>query len=70
MSLDTYIRAMPKVDLHVHLAEAIPPATLLELARRNGVALPAGTWKDSSAGSPMDTSKTSCSCTGHAPIAS
>ncbi|MGI8825775.1 MAG: hypothetical protein ACR2JC_09040 [Chloroflexota bacterium] len=43
MSLDTYIRAMPKVDLHVHLAEAIPPATLLELARRNGVALPAGT---------------------------
>jgi aminodeoxyfutalosine deaminase len=32
---------MPKVELHVHLEGAIRPAVLLELARRNGVALPA-----------------------------
>jgi adenosine deaminase len=43
MSLEEYIRAMPKVELHVHLEGAIQPATLLELARRNRVALPADT---------------------------
>jgi hypothetical protein len=31
---------MPKVELHVHLEGAIRPATLLQLARRNGVRLP------------------------------
>ena len=31
---------MPKVELHVHLEGAIHPATLLQLARRNGVRLP------------------------------
>lgn len=41
MELDAYIRAMPKVELHVHLEGSIQPATLLQLARRNGVALPA-----------------------------
>src|SRR5262249_10587423 len=39
----SYIRAMPKVELHVHLEGSIQPATLLELARRNGVPLPAST---------------------------
>lgn len=43
MSLETYLRAMPKVELHVHLEGAIQPATLLELARRNQVPLPADT---------------------------
>jgi adenosine deaminase len=43
MSLETYIQAMPKAELHVHLEGAIQPETLLELARRNGVALPADT---------------------------
>lgn len=32
---------MPKAELHVHLEGAMRPAVLLELARRNGVALPA-----------------------------
>lgn len=41
MSLDSYLRAVPKVETHVHLEGSIRPATLLELARRNGVALPA-----------------------------
>jgi adenosine deaminase len=41
VDLEAYIRAMPKVELHVHLEGSIQPATLLELARRNGVALPA-----------------------------
>lgn len=36
-----FIRAMPKVELHVHLEGAIRPETLLELARRRHVALPA-----------------------------
>jgi aminodeoxyfutalosine deaminase len=41
MSLEQFIRLMPKVELHVHLEGSIRPATLLTLAERNGVALPA-----------------------------
>lgn len=41
MSIESYLRAAPKVELHVHLEGAIRPATLLELARRNRVELPA-----------------------------
>lgn len=41
MSLETFIQAMPKVELHVHLEGSIRPETLLTLARRNGVTLPA-----------------------------
>ncbi|MGI8824804.1 MAG: adenosine deaminase [Chloroflexota bacterium] len=41
--LEKYVRAVPKAELHVHLEGSIRPATLLELARRNGVALPTDT---------------------------
>lgn len=34
---------MPKVELHVHLEGAIQPATLFQLARKNGMTLPAST---------------------------
>jgi adenosine deaminase len=43
MSLAEFISGMPKVELHVHLEGSIRPETLLRLARRNRVALPADT---------------------------
>jgi adenosine deaminase len=46
MSLDAFVRAMPKVELHVHLEGSIQPATLLQLARQNDVALPAATEEE------------------------
>jgi adenosine deaminase len=43
MSLETFIQAMPKVELHVHLEGAIQPEALLSLAKRHRVKLPADT---------------------------
>jgi adenosine deaminase len=43
MSVTEFIRRMPKVELHVHLEGSIQPVTLLQLARRNQVELPATT---------------------------
>jgi adenosine deaminase len=41
MSLAEFIEQMPKVELHVHLEGSIQPETLLKLAHRNQVQLPA-----------------------------
>jgi len=37
------LRRWPKVELHVHLDGALRPATMLDLARRQGITLPADT---------------------------
>ncbi len=39
-TIERYIAAVPKAELHVHLEGSIQPATLLTLAQRNGVLLP------------------------------
>jgi len=41
--LESFITQMPKVELHVHLEGAVQPATLLKLAERHQVPLPADT---------------------------
>jgi len=41
MTLQKFIRRMPKVELHVHLEGSIRPKTLLTLAERNNAKLPA-----------------------------
>lgn len=46
MTLHDFIRAMPKVELHVHLQGATQPETLLALAQRNGISLPARTLEE------------------------
>jgi adenosine deaminase len=46
MSLESFIRAMPKAELHVHLGGSIQPETLLTLAKRNQVSLPARTVEE------------------------
>lgn len=46
MTLETFIQRMPKVELHVHLEGSIRPETLLALAERNNVALPADTVEE------------------------
>jgi adenosine deaminase len=43
MSIQAYLAAVPKAELHVHLEGSILPATLLTLAERNGIDLPATT---------------------------
>jgi adenosine deaminase len=42
MSIEGFVRALPKVELHLHLEGAVSPATFADLAAKNGVALPAG----------------------------
>ena len=40
-ALDRFIAAMPKAELHVHLEGTVQSRTLLALASRHGVRLPA-----------------------------
>jgi hypothetical protein len=40
MSLESYVQAAPKAELHVHLEGAIQPASVLALAQRNNIPLP------------------------------
>lgn len=42
-TIEQYLQAVPKAELHVHLEGSIQPATLLTLAQRNGVDLPVHT---------------------------
>jgi adenosine deaminase len=42
-TLHDFIRTMPKVELHVHLQGATQPETLLQLAQRHQIPLPAST---------------------------
>jgi adenosine deaminase len=39
--IEAFVQRMPKVELHLHLEGAVAPQTLLDLAARNGVDLPA-----------------------------
>ena len=41
-----HLRAMPKIELHVHLEGATDAATVWEMAQRNDVRLPAATLED------------------------
>ena len=40
MDLYTFLKRLPKVSLHVHLAGTVQPSTLVALAGKNGVTLP------------------------------
>jgi adenosine deaminase len=39
MSLQSFIEAMPKVELHIHIEGSLEPELMFEIARRNGVRL-------------------------------
>src|SRR5581483_11993390 len=39
-TLDEALERLPKVELHCHIEGTMRPATVLELARKNGIALP------------------------------
>lgn len=40
LSLETFIRGIPKAELHLHIEGALEPELMFSLARRNGIALP------------------------------
>lgn len=44
--LETWIRGLPKADLHLHLDGAVRPGTAWELAQERGIALPAASLEE------------------------
>ena len=38
--LHTFIRGLPKAELHLHIEGSLEPELMLALAQRNGIALP------------------------------
>jgi len=42
MDLDSFVRALPKAELHLHIEGTLEPELMFELAERNGIELPYG----------------------------
>jgi adenosine deaminase len=42
MSLESFVRGLPKAELHVHIEGTLEPELMFELAERNGIELPYG----------------------------
>lgn len=38
--METFIQALPKIELHLHIEGSLEPELMFELARRNGVSIP------------------------------
>ncbi len=45
-SLDSFIEAMPKIELHLHIEGSLEPELMFELARRNNIAIPFASVED------------------------
>ena len=46
MSLQSFIEALPKVELHMHIEGSLEPELMFEIARRNGVRLRCGSVEE------------------------
>jgi adenosine deaminase len=46
MSLQSFIEALPKVELHIHIEGSLEPELMFEIARRNGVRLRYGSVEE------------------------
>ena len=46
MDMHTFLKAIPKVSLHLHLEGTVKASTFVELAKKHGVELPVGTNPD------------------------
>ncbi len=47
--MEGFIRALPKVELHLHIEGTLEPEMVLELAKRNQIAIPYQTIADARA---------------------